>query len=73
MLIDIGEHHPDGVTRVRALCRAADMLGMVGPKEKAPTVGAGVMMVPGIAEIAAWEAVSAEAQHTLGRLTREGP
>lgn len=73
MLVDIGEHHPDGMTRVRALCRAADFLGMNAPKAKGDPSNLGVMLVPVIAEIAEWEQVAVEAQVSLSLMTRMGP
>jgi hypothetical protein len=73
MLIEIGERHPDGMTRVRALSKAADLLGMGAPTSECAPSDQGVMLVPAYADMAEWGRVAEEAQEALRQLTRDGP
>lgn len=59
--------------RVSALGKLAQLLGMEPPKAvKAEVTSPGVMVVPGIATIDAWEAVAEEAQKKLQDDTLNG-
>jgi hypothetical protein len=72
-LMEIGEHHPDGMTRVRALCKAADLLGMGAPQSERVPSDLGVMLIPAYADMDEWGRVAEEAQVALRQLTRDGP
>ncbi len=70
LLIQIGQEHPDGLTRVRALCRAADLMNW--RTTDVDDADRPIMYVPEIAELDDWERIAAESQRMLLFDTRDG-